>query len=392
MASDNPPQAPTNTPTDQPAATPGGSRRPRLRGVDYLRGFAIVFMALDHVRSSLAGERLLPDLANVSTTLFFTRWITHFCAPTFIFLAGCGTSLSLTRGKSRSEVASMLVTRGLWLVLIDLVALNSSLNFHRIGLGVLWAIGWSMILLAPAVVLPTRLIAILSAVMVATHNLLDGWQPASEGFVAKLWLLLHVGGTVEWLPGYVLRPQYPIIPWVGLMGLGYYFGFLFLTPLDRLAKLCLKLGLALIVAFLALRLINAYGDPNPWDASRGFRLTALGFLHCQKYPPSLLFLLMTMGPVLCGLAWLLRHDQLPRGFGLVLTFGQVPLFFYLLHLPLISLTGKLLRKLLPPTVGTGYDLLTVYAAWVAIVLALYPLCRAYAKLKETQRWPILRYL
>lgn len=389
----------------------------RLDSVDFLRGLVMVIMALDHVRFFLHRDVLLGidplDVTRTNAALFFTRWITHFCAPLFLFLAGTGAYLSARRGKTKNELARFLLTRGLWLILLEftLVKFGWTFNFdyHLTFAVVLWALGWSMVALAGLIYLPTWAIAAVGVAMIAGHNLLDGVRPDSFGGLRWLWIILHGRGPIQLLPGRTMVVTYPLIPWVGVMAAGYGFGALLLREWRSRRKLLMRLGAALTVAFILIRATNAYGDPQPWAAQGSLLLTVLSFLNCEKYPPSLLFLLMTLGPSMFVLALFNeRAGALSRPF---VTFGRVPLFYYLLHFPAIHLFalalsyarygqapwlftnppwGPGLMKAFPK--DYGYNLLVVYVVWIATVVILYPACKWFAGVKRRRRDAWLSYL
>jgi uncharacterized membrane protein len=383
------------------AATPAE----RVRGLDLMRGIVIVLMVIDHVRWFLSSARFDPtDPAQTTAALFFTRWVTHFCAPVFMLLAGAGAYLSLGRGRTRPELSWFLLTRGLWLILLEVTVARFGWQFNfdygYTGLLVFWALGCSMIALAGLVRLPLFWIAALGLLMIATHNLLDGLQAADSW----LWTILHQPGTLMPGPDVAVYALYPLVPWIGVMAAGYAFGALVTLPPARRDGIYLRLGLALTAVFLLLRLGNLYGDPSPWSSQGTSWRTGLSFLNTTKYPASLLFLLMTLGPAIAALPWLERRRG--RMAELLLTFGRVPLFFWLLHVPLIHLVavglslvryGEVVSWLYrnPPTAlpeGYGYGLAVVYAVTVAVVAALYPVCRWFAGVKRRRREAWLSYL
>jgi uncharacterized membrane protein len=383
--------------------------RPRLDSVDLLRGLVMVIMALDHVRDFFTELRFDPsDLSQTTVPLFFTRWITHFCAPTFVFLAGAGAFLQGARGKSRSELAGFLVTRGLWLVVLELTVVRLGwafdLNYASLlWVQVIWVIGVSMVVLAGLVYLPLPAIAAFGLVMITTHNLFDGVTPESLGGWGPLWTVLHVQRPVPLPGGGALFVAYPLIPWIGVMAAGYAFGSLLLRPTEERRRLLLRLGLALTAAFIVLRALNIYGDPRPWAPQPTGVLTLLSFLNTTKYPPSLAFLLMTLGPAIASLAWFERLSGPAARF--LIVFGRVPLFYYVLHIFVIhaaALAVGVIAGFAPaaflrpifftPVPGWGYGLPAVYAIWAAIVLALYPVCRWYAGLKARRHDAWLSYL
>ncbi len=376
----------------------------------------MVIMALDHTRDFFSKDFAFDptDLDKTFPALFLTRWITHYCAPVFIFLAGTGAFLSSTRGKSTRELSWYLLTRGLWLVLLEVTwvrCLGWQLNFdYHFAMGiVIWAIGWSMVALAGLVFLPLRWVTTFGILMIACHNLFDSVEPQSWGSLGWLWKILHSGGILVPAEGYHFAAGYPLIPWVGVMAAGYGFGALWLRePVERRKRL-IRLGTLLTALFVLLRAINVYGDPDAWSGQKNALFTLFSFLNCHKYPPSLLYLLMTLGPALLALAALDRGT--PRSLQPVLVFGRVPLFFYLLHLPLIHALAVLTSYLhfgqadwwfANPSEGPnapharpadyGYSLSVVYLIWLGVVFALYPLCRRFADVKRRRREPWLSYL
>jgi uncharacterized membrane protein len=404
---------------DAPAARMDWLDRPasgsqRVAAVDLLRGLVMVLMALDHVRDFLNDDRFRfdpTDLAKTTPVLFLTRWVTHFCAPVFVFLAGTGAFLAGCHGKTRSQLAWFLLTRGLWLVVLEFTLVQWGwafvIDYHQMVGQVIWAIGWSMVALAGLVWLPTGLIAALGVALVAGHNLLDPYFPPGPFSSAKPWTLLFQIGAVEPEKGRIFVVAYPVLPWLGIMLAGYGFGSLWLVNWPRRRRLLLGLGTALTLAFFALRASNRYGDPQPWSQQSTDLFTLFSFINCTKYPPSLLYVLMTLGPSILLLAlW----DRTPGPLGRVLiTFGRVPLFYYLLHAPLIHLAaialalvrygdaGFLFQNFLfvgpnqvPP--GYGYGLPVVYAVWLAVVVLLYPLCYWFAGVKRRHRSAWLSYL
>lgn len=392
--------------------------RARLDSVDFVRGVVMVVMALDHVRDffHVYARSFDPlDPSKTWTVLFFTRWATHFCAPTFVFLAGTGAFLSTRRGKTKAELARFLLTRGLWLVLLELtlVRLGWFFNFdyHLMMVQVIWAIGWALVVLAGLVFLPTRVIGAFGLALILLHNLFDGMRADSFGPLRWLWVVLHEQNILMPWPGFAAFVAYPLVPWIGVTAVGYAFGSLLTLERGRRRRTLLTIGGAAVVLFVLLRALNVYGDPTPWSAqARGAWYTFLSFLNTQKYPPSLLFLLMTLGPSIIAVALFDREGgpgRLARPF---VVFGRVPLFYYLLHVPLIHLVAVVFAyvkygraewlfmnwpppgapQLEPP--GYGYDLWVVYLVWLGVVAALYPLCRWFAGVKRRRRDAWLSYL
>ena len=376
----------------------------RLESIDLLRGGVMVLMALDHVRDFFGAATINPtDPAITTVPLFFTRWMTHICAPTFFLLMGAGAFLA-GRKQSKAGLSKYLLVRGVWLIVLEIVVVRLGLQFnvdYRVTmLTVLWALGWAMIALAALVHLPPAAAAAIGVVTIAGHNLFDAVRASSFGGLAPLWTVLHTPGVILSTPRYVVFAAYPLIPWLGVAAVGYALAEAYTWPASRGQAMLWRLGIGLVAAFVALRALNVYGDPLPWTAQRSATATALSFLNTNKYPPSLLFLLMTLGPALCILAALDRGA--PRFLRPMLTFGRVPLFYYLVHLALIHLLAVIVCYLRygdahwmfqsprldqfpftrPP--GWGFNLPGVYVIWAGIVAAMYPLCARVA-LRRLQR-------
>ncbi len=392
-------------PTAPPAPAPSSRR---LESVDLLRGLVMVLMALDHVRDHLHRGALTldpTDLTRAGPALFLTRWITHFCAPVFVFLAGTGAFLWSAQGRTRGETSRYLLTRGLWLVLLELTVVNwewqMGVKFGFLVAQVIWVLGWSMVVLAGLACLPVTAVAVVGWVMIVGHNLLDGVKPEAWGQLDWLWKMLHVQGPIAYAPGHTLLVMYPLAPWIGVMAAGYGFGALLARPPEARRRSIFTLGAVLTAGFVLLRAFDAYGDPGRWSVQSSSLLTALSFVNCQKYPPSLLFLLMTLGPSLLLLGAVDRG--FPRLARPLVVFGRVPLFYYVVHLLVIDLltvvfavarygrgTAELFAK--GPPADYGYGLPLVYLVWIAVVVALYPVCRWYAGVKAHRRSRLLSYL
>ncbi len=398
--------------------------RERLESVDLLRGLVIVIMALDHVRDfwsfpvvvdPVTHQQVVADPTNLLQTnpaLFFTRWITHFCAPTFIFLAGTSAYLSRPRWRSRSELSWFLLTRGVWLAFLELTVIRISWMSYfdplHHGAGVFWPIGLSMIVLAGLIYLPTAWITVLGVLMIATHNLLDGRSAESVGLPGWLWVVLHSPGDAPVVGRITFGTGYCLIPWCGVMAAGYGFGAILRQPAGVRRRILFALGSALIVAFVFVRLANVYGDAHRLTPQPNALWWLMDLLNCTKYPPSLLYLLMTLGPAILVLA--LCDRPLGPVARPIITFGRVPLFFYLLHIPLIHGAAVLydfyryhgwsplatdgpwgIKPDLVPE-GYGVGLGTVYLLWIAVILVLYPPCHWYAGVKKRNRSVWLSYL
>ncbi len=384
--------------------------RPRLDSVDMLRGLAIVLMSLDHVREFLSAAQVSPtDVAQTTLPLFLTRWVTHFCAPVFVFLAGTGAYLYRTRGHSSRKVATFLLTRGLWLVFLELTVIRLAWYFNidyasgSVG-QVIWTIGWSMVAMSGLVFLPVSAITATGLVLIAFHNSFDAVTADRFGNWAWAWRFLHAGGPITPWSGMTVYVAYPLIPWVGVMATGYGFGALLQQPLRQRRLQTCGLGVILTLTFFGLRATNVYGDPTPWTTNAESMRTFISFFNLQKYPPSLLFLLMTLGPALVALS---AVDRPAGGFGkFLVTFGRVPLFYYVLHLFVIHAVavGLIYAQYretpawlfsFPPGhagEGYGYSLPVVYLIWFSVVLALYPLCRWFAGVKRRRSDVWLSYL
>jgi uncharacterized membrane protein len=391
--------------------TPLPGRSDRLDAVDWLRGAVMVVMALDHVRDFFTYEHINPeDPAIAPPALFFTRWVTHFCAPTFVLLAGAGAYLYGARGRSRAQLAWFLLTRGLWLVLLELtlVRFSATFNFdYRFSFGqVIWAIGWSMVALAGLVWLPAGAVGLIGVAIVAGHNLLNRVSADRVGLPGWLWDLLLVRRPFEPVRGYVFWNVYPLLPWFGVLAAGYGLGPLLRLDSGRRRPLLLALGLGMTAAFVALRWSHGYGDPRSWAPQADGLHTLMAFLACTKYPPSLQFVLMTLGPALVALALADRPlGPLARP---VMTFGRVPLFFYLIHFPLIhaAAVGLALARYgqadwlfanpgpaaPEPPPGASLSLPGVYLVWIGVVVVLYWPCRWYAGVKRRHPGGLLSYL
>jgi uncharacterized membrane protein len=369
--------------------------RERNQAIDCLRGVVMILMALDHARDFLGTS---VDLATATPPLFFTRWITHFCAPVFVVLAGMAAYLHGRRG-STGALSRYLVTRGAWLVLLELTLVGFAWAFiigPRIAfLQVIWAIGVAMIALGALVWLPRGAIAAAAAVLVAGHNLLDVVHAEAFGTHRVFWMLLHEPGAVEPFAGSRWFVAYPVLPWIGVMAAGYVLGPWAVLPQAERRRRFLALGASLIVTFVVLRAIGVYGDPRPWTADR-----VLSFLDTTKYPPSLLYLAMTLGPALCLLAALDR--PLGPWARPVVVYGRVPLFYYVLHIFLLHTLAIVVAW---PTMGSaaigrpfmmnqplGLSLPFVYVAWIAAVAALYPACRWFADVKRRSTAAWVSYL
>jgi uncharacterized membrane protein len=377
-----------------------GAVRPRIDSIDLLRGVIMLLMALDHTRDFFGPSDMM-DVRNVGEpALFLTRWITHFCAPWFIFLAGTSAYLYGTRGGTLGEVSRFLLTRGLWLILLEFTIVRLgwtfSIDLDFFVAQVIWAIGAAMVALAGLAYLPHWAITAAALVMISGHNLLDGVRAEHWGAAGPIWMILHQRGLLQFGGDTKLYVLYPLVPWIGVMAAGYSLGPVFKLDLASRRRWLLGLGALTSAGFIVLRATNLYGDPAPWTAQDGWLATLLSFLNCEKYPPSLLYLAMTLGPGLLLLA-AFEHAR-GRLSNAIITFGRVPLFFYVVHIFLIHALAAALAWLVlgsaswlfgEPSMNRpanyGLSLPGIYLVWLCVVLALYRPCRWFASLKRNRR-------
>ncbi len=398
------------------SAGAGGIQIPRFRSIDQIRGAVMILMALDHVRWFFTNLNFQPEeLARTDLVLFLTRWVTHYCAPGFFLLAGMGIFIYATKIHDPVKLARYLLSRGAMLVALELTIVGFSWVFTPgySFAGVIWALGWSFMAMAALARLPRAALLVLSIAVLTFHNLLDGASVEGPGLV--LWRALYQSGPAG---GYFFL--FPVIPWLAMMVLGYAVGDFFLKPVDERKRLFLMLGAGCIIAFALLRVTNLYGNPDVLWISRTtsglFALqpeiakTIVNFLNTEKYPPSLQFALMTLGPIFLwlGLSRVDDKDARPGPFARVLIlFGRVPLFYYVLHLYLIHLLALAMASLAGQPVtwitfgadprasrdaGFGFDLWVIHVMWLVAVAMLYPACRWYQDYKRTHDYVWLKYL
>ncbi len=388
---------------DDPLVEPALTRRggQRLDMIDALRGLVIALMVLDHVRDFFHVQALAFDPTNLDRTtaaLFATRWITHLCAPTFVFLAGVAVFLQGAGGRSRPDLSRFLLTRGAWLLLLELTVIAFGFNFAWpfLFLQVIWAIGIGMVALAALVWLPRVAVLALGALIVAGHGLLAPVDAADLGALGPLWTLAMEPGVVPGVTGFV---AYPALPWVGMLFLGYGLGPVFLLDPSRRRRVVAALGVGALAAFALLRGFSAFGDPRAWDTGADGLKSLLSFVNVSKYPPSLLFVLVMLGTALLVMLLLERLRGLAQR--VLLAFGRTPLFTYLLHIYLVhglalavgaasgTPASAFVNFLGDPgrliATGWGVGLLAVYAIWALILAALYPAARWFAGVKRRRR-------
>jgi uncharacterized membrane protein len=410
----------------RPHVSPAPAVRSRLGSIDLLRGVVMIVMVLDHTRDFVHAGGLTGDPTNLATTtpmLFMTRWVTHYCAPIFVFLAGVGAYLQHSRGMSTRDLSRFLLTRGMWLLVLEATVIRITTWFNAdysylITLQVIWTLGVSMVVLAALIHLPLRVIAGLGLALILLHNAFDGirvlsWQgPGSPvpGLAAKLWIVLHQ--PAEFFPVFgdgspVVFVVYPLVPWIGVIAVGYVFGSVYTLDPARRRTLLLRTGLGLIAAFIVIRATNLYGDPRPWSPQSSVLFSVFSFVNTTKYPVSLMYLLMTIGPALLVLAWFESRRPSPVE-QIVTRVGRVPMFFYLWQWPLahglaiaVSVAaGKDIGWYFksPPAVfaavpaNAGFDLPVVYLCWLVVLSVLIPLSLWFSRVKERNPSPWLKYL
>jgi len=378
----------------------------RIESIDLLRGLVMIIMALDHVRDYFHKTAFLyspEDLNHTTVILFFTRWITHFCAPVFVFLAGVSAHLYGVK-KTKKELSVFLFTRGLWLVFAELFILSLFRTFnpsyHFFNLQVIWVIGISMMFLSAMIYLKPSILLVTGILLIAGHNLLDNVHVTGNNLPAFLWALLHETGYFKF-GDFTFHVHYPAIPWIGIMAVGYYMGNLFVRGYDagKRRTVLLSVGLIASALFMVIRYINVYGDLSHWSFQKNIPFTILSFLNVTKYPPSLLYVLMTLGPAMIFLA--LTENRINALAKRITIFGRVPMFYYMIHILLIHLlalgaavvTGykwsdMVLTTMInrsPALKGYGFSLLTVYIVWVALIVILYPVCKWFDQYKRSHR-------
>lgn len=388
----------------------GMATKQRVHSIDLLRGTVMIIMALDHVRDYFHKAAFMfdpLDLDKTSVAIFFTRWITHYCAPVFVFLAGVSACLVGQR-KNKKELSLFLLKRGIWLVFIEMIVVNFgwhfAVTFPWLLFIVIWALGVSMIVLAALIHLPKKLIFAIGILLVAGHNLLDGIHVQGNNFKAFIWSILHDFGMFNF-KGENMLVAYPIIPWIGIMALGFCFGSFYAADYDaaKRRKNLLLIGSLLIAGFVVLRLSNFYGNPTPWVSQKNIVFTILDFIKVNKYPPSLLYAMMTLGPAIIFLA--LTENVSNKLVNVVSVYGRVPMFYYILHIYFIHLLAMICSVLFTnfgwkvwlldkplwiseSFVGYGYSLKIVYLVWAVVVIGLYPLCKKYDayKMANKHKW------
>ena len=386
----------------------------RIESIDILRGIVMVLMALDHLRGYFFFGSFTSNLTDLSTTtpiFFFTRVITHFCAPVFVLLTGVSAYL-YGHKKNKCELSKFLFIRGIWLIFLEIIVNNFlwffDPSFSMILLQVIWAIGFGMLFLSGLVYLSNKTILIFGLSVVFFHNLLDFFVFEGKSVGSILWYFLHQMAVVEVSDSTSIIFGYPVLPWIGLMAVGYVLGsvFIYYQPKER-CSLLIKYGLYSIILFLIVRFLDIYGDPNPFSMQKTLSSTIMDFFNTTKYPPSLLFILMTIGPSLLVLAYVEKIKNKITDFFIV--FGRVPLFYYFLHILVIHILAIIILIFnggdftimlnMTPYLGDqqqlveyGYPMWVVYLIWFVVILILYPLCYKYMKYKSSSNKWWLSYL
>lgn len=382
----------------------------RVLSIDLLRGLVMVIMALDHARDYFHVDAMTHDPLDLQTTtgiLFFTRWITHYCAPIFVFLSGISAYLSGLK-KTKNELSSFLIKRGLWLILLEVTVITFGWSFNPffniLVFQVIWAIGGSMIALGLLIYLPRVALLTVSILILGFHNTLDYAEAARGGNIGFLWDLLHHGHFVPYplFGNHVLLIVYPLLPWIGLMALGYSFGKLFEKEFNRERRIQLlkNIGSGMVLLFVMLRMSHLYGDSHDWIRQPDFAHTLMSFVDVTKYPPSLLFTCLTIGLALWFLAYTEQFNN--KITSVFILFGRVPFFFYVAHIYLIHLITMILfwfsgygaSDIIPARgpfwfrpMDFGYTLPVVYLLWILIVFILYFPCKWYNRYKtENKQW------
>ncbi len=384
------------------------SNKKRIESIDLLRGIVIVIMALDHVRDYFHADNFLydpTDMTQTNAAVFFTRWVTNFCAPVFVFLAGTSAFLVGER-KTKKELAAFLLKRGLWLMLLEVVVISFAWNFNphypTFRLQVIWILGLCMVFMSGLIYLPPKIILAIGMLILFTHNLFDGFHVTGNNFSDFLLAELHERRRFNF-GGHYFTTGYSLVAWLSIMMLGYCFGGLYKKEVTQSVrkKNLLIIGSTAIVLCVIIRGINSYGDMSPWQVQPSFIMSVCSFLNATKYPPSLIYTLMTLGPSLIMLALL---EKPLNSFGkIIIPIGRVPLFFYILHLFLIHLlaiiavvlsgrpwtdmifTSLQNAKDSPWLAGYGLSLAGTYLVWIIVVALLYPLCKWYDRYKTNHK-------
>ncbi|MES2516617.1 MAG: heparan-alpha-glucosaminide N-acetyltransferase domain-containing protein [Bacteroidota bacterium] len=382
----------------------------RIQTIDFVRGLVMLIMAIDHIRDLMYISTGIPDPTDLSKTtvgLFFTRWITHLCAATFVFLSGTSVYFSFQKQQYIAESKRFLLTRGLWLIVLEFTVITFAIwfdiQFRTFLFQVIAAIGFSFIILAFLLKLPPKTIGIIGLIIIFGHNALQGISLGQNPVVSFIVSILFGGGLAQ-LPNTTMVIGYPIVPWLGIMLAGFGFGQ-FLEQPNRQKRLW-QLSAGMIILFIVLRFLNIYGDPVKWSVQKDAVFTFLSFINITKYPPSLLYVLITLGISISVMA--MTEGVKNKFIDIVTVYGKVPLFYYLIHwysirfltIALMYLQGYSWKDFVfgtfefgKPKGPSGVELPMIYAIWFGLIVALYPLCKWYGAYKlahPEKKW--LRYL
>lgn len=395
------------------AAIPIPGTKYRIESIDILRGLIMLIMAIDHTRDFF--HAFSPKPANLATTtpiLFFTRWITHFCAALFVFLSGVSVNLAGTR-RTKKQLSAFLIKRGLWLIVVEFVLITFAITFdplyHLLIFQIIWVIAVSMIVLAVLIWLPLPAIAVIGALLFFGHDILTHITLPATGTSGFLWKFLFTAVVLfqQVDSTHSILVLYTVMPWMGVMLCGYVLGQVYHSSFDpaRRKKILFTAGIALILLFAVLRAFNIYGDPAPWSVQKNTALSVISFFNVSKYPPSLLYLCMTIGP---GLLLLSAVEKVNNSFTrLLIVYGNVPFFYYVLHFYLIRVFNIILffaqgyttKNMVTPKsimlfrpVEYGVNLFGVYVVWFLVIATLYFPCRWFSNYKRTHRQWWLSYL
>jgi uncharacterized membrane protein len=377
----------------------------RIHSIDFLRGIVIILMALDHVRDFFGATLYAPlDVTQTSPLLFMTRWITHLCAPTFMLLTGISAYLYSLK-VSKKTLCAFLIKRGLFIILLEVTIVDFSWSFrilNYLDFQVMWALGSCMIILGGLIWLPRKIILLLAITIIFAHNLLDNIAGPAHGYASVLWSFIHVSKDFMW-HHIEVHISYPILPWPGVMALGYCLGQWMEETVTERNKKFMFLGAACLILFFSLRYLDYYGDAYHWqNQTRGLSFTIMSFFNVTKYPPSLFYVLVTVGII--TLLWPLWEKGQNA---IVITYGKVALFFYIVHLPIIHILAELYSRIFLHVAGDWYwspevtavfpaayhfSLARVYLVWLGVLLMTYPLCLTYQRYKATHTYIWLKYL
>jgi len=385
----------------------------RFTSIDFTRGLVMVIMALDHVREFMHKTSMTHDPTNLETTttvLFLTRWVTHLCAPAFVFLAGTSAYISMRRKNNLHESRKFLLTRGIWLLVLEFAVINFALwfdiHYRFLILEVIGAIGLSFIVLSFLLRLPSRIIGIIGIILIIIQNLVHGIPVPSDPVAAFMFSVLFQPGLTQLTPDHSFYTAYPLISWLGIMLAGFSFGEAFNHDPERRKKIFFRSGLAVLSAFFIIRVLNIFGDPSAWSLQKNWVFTILSFLNVSKYPPSLLFTFLFAGITILLLSF--SENYKSRLTGMISVYGRVPLFYFIIHLYIIH-AGMLVVLFIQgfgmkdfvfgafrngrPETGGGTGLAVVYILWIGLVLILYPICKWFGEYKAAHpEKKLLRFL